>query len=217
MQAEFAAGRKPTDEMNYLAGLTRLEYVFFYPDSGDIVVGGPAEGWAANLAGRVIGLESGWPVLQLQDLVTALRCFPPGGGGSPSIGCSIDATPEGLARMQKFLKSIGTQADPNDPQYTQFIVDGLRTSLGPQKVRIHGVPPTTHFAQIMVEADYRMKLIGIGLEIPPVRIVSYVDRVILEPSAAMQCNAGGSFPTTNASGSAMTSWPCNWSAAGSSY
>ena len=28
----------------------------------------------------------------------------------------------------------------------------------------------------MVEADYRMKLIGIGLERPPVRMVSYVDR-----------------------------------------
>ena len=28
----------------------------------------------------------------------------------------------------------------------------------------------------MVEADYRMKLIGIGLEIPPVRLTSYVDR-----------------------------------------
>jgi hypothetical protein len=29
----------------------------------------------------------------------------------------------------------------------------------------------------MVEADYRMKLIGIGLEKPPIRLVSYVDRV----------------------------------------
>ena len=28
----------------------------------------------------------------------------------------------------------------------------------------------------MVEADYRMKLIGIGLEKPPIRMVSYVDR-----------------------------------------
>ena len=28
----------------------------------------------------------------------------------------------------------------------------------------------------MVEADYRMKLIGIGLEKPPVKLVSYVDR-----------------------------------------
>ena len=81
LKTELDAGRKPTDEMNYLAGLTRLEYVFCYPESRDIVVGGPAEGWAANLAGRVIGMESGWPVLQLQDLVVALRCSRPAVAG----------------------------------------------------------------------------------------------------------------------------------------
>src|SRR6185369_16914455 len=37
-------GRKPTDDMKYLAGLTRIKYVFFYPDTGDVVVAGPAEG-----------------------------------------------------------------------------------------------------------------------------------------------------------------------------
>ena len=41
---------------------------------------------------------------------------------------------------------------------------------------VNGVSPKTHFAQVLVEADYRMKLIGIGLEKPPVRLVSYVDR-----------------------------------------
>ena len=39
-----------------------------------------------------------------------------------------------------------------------------------------GVPADTHFAQVLVEADYRMKLIGIGLEKAPVRLKSYVDR-----------------------------------------
>jgi hypothetical protein len=43
-------------------------------------------------------------------------------------------------------------------------------------VSIHGISPKTHFAQVMVEADYRMKLIGIGLERPPIRLVSYVER-----------------------------------------
>ena len=48
--------------------------------------------------------------------------------------------------------------------------------MGLQKVAIRGVSPSTHFAQVMVEADYRMKLIGIGLERPPVQLRSYVDR-----------------------------------------
>jgi len=42
---------------------------------------------------------------------------------------------------------------------------------------VQGLSPRTHFAQVMVEADYRMKLIGIGLEAPPVKqLVSYVER-----------------------------------------
>ena len=43
-----------------------------------------------------------------------------------------------------------------------MIVNGLRTSLGMQNIRIGGVRPNTHFAQVLLECDYRMKLIGIG-------------------------------------------------------
>lgn len=45
-----------------------------------------------------------------------------------------------------------------------------------QVITVGGISPKTHFAQVMVEADYRMKLIGIGLETPPVRLTSYVER-----------------------------------------
>ena len=46
-------GAKPTDEMRYLAGLTRVQYIFFYPETNDVVLAGPAEGFAPDLAGRV--------------------------------------------------------------------------------------------------------------------------------------------------------------------
>jgi hypothetical protein len=85
--------------------------------------------------------------------------------------CSIDPTQDGLARMQQFLNEVGRQIGPGDEQ---FIVEGLRESLGLQVISIGGVPASTHFAQVLVEADYRMKLIGIGLEEPPVDIRSYV-------------------------------------------
>ncbi|MEZ6070226.1 MAG: DUF1598 domain-containing protein [Pirellulales bacterium] len=94
-----------------------------------------------------------------------------GGGSKHVIGCSIDPTQEGLARMQAFLRQVGVTATPND---TDRIVNGLRESLGLQNVSILGVSANTHFAQVMVEADYRMKLIGIGLEQPPIRMASYV-------------------------------------------
>jgi hypothetical protein len=161
-----------SEEMRYLAGLLRVRYVFYYPETKDIVLAGPAEGWATDPVGRVVGIGSGQPVVQLQDLVVALRAYPPKGPGVSLIGCSIDPTPEGLAAMQQFRRSTGSIATPAD---TEFIVNGLRTSLGYQKVSINGVSPKTHFAQVMVEADYRMKLIGIGLERPPVRLASYVD------------------------------------------
>jgi len=166
-------GGVPTDEMRHLAGLQRVRYVFFYPESKDIVLAGPAEGWVTDPVGRVVGLRSGRPVLQLQDLVVALRAFPPNGRHTQLIGCSIDPTAEGLAAMQQFLRGIGSHATP---AHTNYIVTGLQTSLGLQEVSVLGVPADTHFAQVLVEADYRMKLIGIGLERPPVRMVSYVDR-----------------------------------------
>ncbi len=162
-----------TDEMRYLAGLLRVRYVFYYPETKDIVIAGPAEGWMTDLSGRVVGITTGRPVVQLQDLVVALRAFPPSGRRTPLIGCSIDPTEEGLANMQRFLRSVGVHATPAD---TGHIVEGLRSSLGYHTVSIQGVSPKTRFAQILVEADYRMKLIGIGLEQPPVRLVSYVER-----------------------------------------
>ena len=47
-----------TDEMRNLAGLLRVRYVFYYPESKDIVLAGPAEGWVADPAGRVVGIST---------------------------------------------------------------------------------------------------------------------------------------------------------------
>ncbi len=164
-------GHGPDEAMQHLAGLTRIKYVFYYPDTQDIVLAGPAEGWVETPAGRVVGFHTGQPTMELQDLVVALRAFPPSEQANPLVYCSIDATPEGLQRMQQFLSSIGRQIQPGDEQY---IVEGLRKSLGMQVITLGGISPKTHFAQVMVEADYRMKLIGIGLERAPARIRSYV-------------------------------------------
>ncbi|MCH2222660.1 MAG: DUF1598 domain-containing protein, partial [Dechloromonas sp.] len=166
-------GHGPDEAMRHLAGLTRIQYLFYYPETHDIVVAGPAEGWVETAAGRVVGVESGRAILELQDLIVALRAFPAGTKSNPLVYCSIDATPEGLARMQQFRQQIGRQIVPDDEQY---IVQGMQESLGMQVITLGGVPASTHFAQVMVEADYRMKLIGIGLEDPPARIRSYVSQ-----------------------------------------
>jgi uncharacterized protein DUF1598 len=179
MKQRLADGQPIDDTMLHLAGLTRLQYVFCYPESGDVVIAGPAEAWGLSPAGRMQGIETGRPVLELQDLVVAMRAFPPGAENKkPFIFCSIDPTEEGLSKMQQFLRELGGRiGDPRqNPGQDQFIATGLRDRLGMQVITVGGISPKTHFAQVMVEADYRMKLIGIGLEVPPVHLTSYVDR-----------------------------------------
>ncbi|QDU31108.1 hypothetical protein ETAA8_62610 [Anatilimnocola aggregata] len=178
-----ANGQGPTDEMKYLAGLTRAQYVFFYPETRDIVIAGPAEGYVADPSGRMIGMNSGRAIVELQDLVVALRAYPPQGKPTQIIACSIDATQEGLANLQKFFASFHGRL-PSGGEAR--IAEGARNALGLQVVTIRGLSPKTHFAQVLVEADYRMKLIGIGLEQPPVRIPSYAS---LATAATVRGNA----------------------------
>ena len=71
-----------------------------------------------------------------------------------------------------------------------------RESLGLQNVTVHGVSPRTHFAQVLVEADYRMKL-TYRLESPR-RMVAFVDQVRPTQVSAMPCSAGSSCPTISA-------------------
>lgn len=169
----LAAGESPTEEMNYLAGLTQIEYVFFYPETNDIVVAGPAEGFFPDPSGRVLGVNTGKAVLELQDLVAALRAFPPAGKQTHLLSVSIDPTQEGLQAMQRWLAEIAPRVRPGD---AEAIVAGLKEKLGLHNVSVTGISDKTHFAQVMVEADYRMKLIGIGIEPPPVKMATYVGK-----------------------------------------
>ena len=94
--------------MQHLAGLTRLQYVFCYPESGDIVIAGPAEAWAEAPSGRTLGIESGRPVLELQTWSSPCgRSRRQRSRRRRSSICSIDPTPEGLAAMQQFLRRAG--------------------------------------------------------------------------------------------------------------
>ena len=170
---KIAKGESPTDEMRYLAGLTQIQYVFFYPDTKDIVVAGPAEGYFLDPAGRTLGVNSGRAILELQDLVAALRAFPPEGKQTNVISVSIDPTQEGLQAMQRWLAEIAPRVGPGD---ADAIVAGLKEKLGLHNVSVAGISDKTHFAQVMVEADYRMKLIGIGIEPPPVKMATYIGR-----------------------------------------
>ena len=170
-QAIIDADGTVTEEMRYLAGIQRIKYVFFFPETKDIVIAGPAEAWFIGYEGVMVGASTGYPVCELQDLVVALRTYAPNAGHVPVVGCSIDPTEEGNARLQQFIKGFGRYGTP--AQYPAFVA-GLRESLGLQTIRVDGIPANTHAATVMVAADYRMKLIGIGVEKPPVPITSFI-------------------------------------------
>jgi len=164
------AGKPIPDELRYLAGITQIQYLFVYPEENDLVIAGPAEGWELDAAGRVVGTTSKRPVLRLDDLVVALRVFPPNADPNVIVGCSINQTVEGVRNLNQYLASLGSSVDRRS--INASMVQRVRDSLGLQDVEIWGVPGDSRLAAVLVEADYRMKLIGIGLEEPRVRGLS---------------------------------------------
>ncbi|RMG34349.1 MAG: DUF1598 domain-containing protein [Planctomycetota bacterium] len=83
-----------------------------------------------------------------------------------SLGCSIDPTPEGLSALTAWLRR---NSSPAPLAVVRRRYGQMARILGPQDVRVWGVPPDTHFAHALVEADYLMKLIAMGLEPSRVR------------------------------------------------
>jgi hypothetical protein len=180
VQDELIAGREPSDVLCNLAGLTRLQFVFCFPATadrpGDVVIAGPAEPFAFDAAKRAIGLRSGRPVLSLDDLAVALRAFPPGERNRPFLGCTIDPPAAGLAKLVEFQKMVPRSIrEEQRSAVAAAIARGVADSLGMAEIRVFGISPRTHFARVLVEADYRMKRIGIGVEPPPVRMATFID------------------------------------------
>ena len=144
-------------EVAFLGGLERITHLFVDPEGKDIILAGPADRISVAADGTVVGAAGKRPLLQLEDFVVALRAIDAARQGG--ILCSIDPEPAGITRLQAFLgqqKTIG-----RDPQ---AVMRGMEQALGPQAVRVAGVPGDSRFARVLVSADYRMKRIGMGLE-----------------------------------------------------
>lgn len=149
-------------EMQYLAGLQRIDYVFVDVENRDIVIAGPAEGFAPDEVGRVVGVTTGRPPLRIDDFVVGLRAVMRG----ERIGCSIDPDQQRLAQLQNWLRQNST---PANPAVARARYGQMAEILGAHHVRVWGVPADSHFGQALVEADYRMKLLALGLEQSRVR------------------------------------------------
>lgn len=180
VQLRYAQGRAQDEAMQNLAGLTRIQYVLVYPETGDIVIAGPAGAWETNDEGRTVNRESGDPVAQLDDFVVVLRNAY---AKDAKFGCAITPREENLAKTKAFV--VESSKTPLKPGGRDKWVKQLRDTLGRQDIEVFGIDPRTHAAHILVEADYHMKLIGMGLEDGTPGVKSYLDTVEVGPNGEL--------------------------------
>ncbi len=180
-------GQDPSDVMQKLAGLTRITSIFCYPNERDIVIAGPAEPWIDNLGGSAVGIHSGRPALRLADLVVALRAYQPDSDNGGFVGCTINPRAGGLNMLRQFQKKIPKVVpDHRRDQVARWVAGGVQESLGMADVQVFGIAANTHFAQVMIEADYRMKRIAVGVEQPPVRMTTFATALTDVQHSALQ-------------------------------
>jgi hypothetical protein len=146
--------------------------VFLYPASRDIVIAGPAGAWAMDEEGRSRNVASGEPALQLDDFVVLLRNAREQGG---KFTCSITPRRENLAATQAYLNE--SAKTPLKPGQRENWLAQIRNLMGKQDIMVEGLDPQTRVARVIVEADYRMKLVGMGLEDGVLGVTSYLDSV----------------------------------------
>ena len=175
-QANVDLSYKLPEEIRFMAGLQRIQYIFVYPEQNDIVLAGPGEGWKPGEVGNYVGVTTGRPVLRLEDFILAMRSAESARQGGISV--SIDPTAEGRQRLDKLLAGVR--------EFKPAVLEAIEEALGPQEVTIRGIPETSHFARTLVASDYKMKRIAMKLQPSPVKgLTSYIDMLTSPPDNMM--------------------------------
>jgi hypothetical protein len=171
VQLLAAQNRKADEAMQVLAGLKRIKYILVYPDTGDIVLAGPAGDWRSDTEGHFVD-DGGAPVLNLDDLVVTLRNAYTDHG---SFGCSINPRKDNLAAAKAVQEKWSKQ--PLKPGQRDKWLSEIRGALGRQDIVVYGIDRRTHVSRVLIEADYRMKLVGIGLEEGTLGVRTYLSAI----------------------------------------
>ncbi len=160
----WALGLPPSEAMCRLDDLAAVEYIVVDPAAHDVVLVGPrATDPSSTSAGR------------LGDLCVALHNAWQGDG---RMVCSITPRQQNLADTQAFLAA--SSAQPLKPGRRQQWLDAVRDTLGRQDIEFSGIPTNSHTAQVLVAADYHMKLVGMGLRPGVPGVESYLDSIEIQ-------------------------------------
>ncbi|WP_146460504.1 DUF1598 domain-containing protein [Rubripirellula tenax] len=163
-------GQPISEDIEFLAGLQRIDYVFVDEDKHDVVIAGPAEPWKLLDDGSVVGTVSGDSTMRLADLVVAMRSVE--AAREAGISCSIEPTPEGRRRLQQMLSRVKLRPGQNPVA----LEASMKEAFGPQMIQLTGIPADSRFARTMVAADFEMKRVAMGLAPSPVAgLPSYLE------------------------------------------
>ncbi len=149
------AGKPVPEQLTYLGGLTRIQYLIVLPEEHDLLLAGPGEPWDVTSRQFATGKTTGRPVMQLDDFVVLFR---QGNRSGPGLfGCKINPPDDSLKKSEKVAADM--LGKPRKDR-----MEALRTALGPQKVEVFGTMEDTRLAFSMIAADYKMKRLGLGAD-----------------------------------------------------
>ena len=159
IQIRLASGQPLDEEMLVLGRLEAHRSTSGLPETGDLVIAGPASDW--KLDRRVAsGKRRRWTTGRATRPYAGAVATPAKAGGD--FACSIVPTDEGLAKAQDFVNAASGK--PLQPGQRGKWLDECATNLAGKHVVFEGIDPQSNVAQALLAADHHMKLIGIGLE-----------------------------------------------------
>jgi len=99
-----------------------------------------------------------WPGLRSDELRLMINNVR---RGSQDPYCSLDPINENVVAFEKAKEKIPSRADSKELEaYLNYLIEVW----GPQQVVVGGVPDSSHHAYTMLEADYTMKKMSLGLQ-----------------------------------------------------
>jgi len=176
LEAFSKSGAVP-DGIVRLGGLNTVEGYIIDAANKDII-----------LVGSVI---PGSPPLYLDDLVIALRnswyeyaVLRGHTNYYTNPGCSIDPDPAVIQKL--FALGQSNRENSSGSNEEEYLTEWQNIGRSPQAVRVLGIPFDTHFARVMVKADYDMKNLVNGSDNPDIPgFTSLLDMNLEEAKDAM--------------------------------